>query len=142
MRELKRPITRRIGQVVVTLTADGILVRRFRRREAATSKVIGYATLLSQRGADPCKSRADAFSGYAPEGWQPKPGDSVWISYGKAGRASRGVVLSVISSVPNTLYSVAFKGWEKRGCLFEIGDLRPAPAKADKVTRPLLEKAQ
>jgi hypothetical protein len=131
MRELKRNITRRIGTAVVSLTADGLVVRRFRGRHAS-EKLIPYAALMDMLGADFANNRNEAFKRPRPKGWQPRGGDAVYIRRQAHSRA-RGVVVSTIPAVPDPMYSVLMAGG--KASIFDINDLRPAPTTVKKSSR-------
>lgn len=136
MRQLTRNITRRIGKAVLTLTPEGLVVRRFRGRHAS-EKLIPYDALMDLLGADFAVNRHEAFKRPRPAGWQPKGGDTVYISKDASSRA-RGVVVSTIPAVPDPMYCVLMNGGKTS--VFGLNELRPARAvKKNRRQRDLLE---
>ena len=126
MRELARNITRRIGNTVCTLTPEGIVVRRFRRKRATGERLIGWAEMLAMSGADPLPTRDEAFLYELPPDWLPEAGDPVYLNRDRTG-LTRGTVVHVIPAVPEVQFLVRMpRGGEQ---LFERRDLRPAPKK-------------
>ena len=125
MRELKRPITRRIGKYVVTLCAEGVSIREYRHAKHSAAQVT-IQELLSLAGADRPPRRQDAFRTPAPRGWIPRGGDRVYLDPAKTGLAS-GVIISVIQAVPELLFLVRVCRGKTR--MFALTELRPAPAR-------------
>lgn len=87
MLRFTRPLTRRVGDLVVTIGADGITVREFGRRRRVS---VDWEWLF-ERLPWGARTRSEAFRHAAPAGWMPAPGESVWV------RAIRGTISSQVS---------------------------------------------
>lgn len=123
MRELTKPVTRRIGNFVVTLCEYGVSIRRYRHAKDGAAKIT-FRQLIDLAGADPLPKRAVAFDYAVQPGWMPKAGDDVFLNPSKTGLA-RGTVISVIPAVPEPCFLVRMA--RGRTKIFERCDLRPAP---------------
>lgn len=123
MRNLTRPITRKIGKFVVTLCESGVKIRRYRHSTTHTHDV-SFQQLIDLLGADPPPKRSVAFDLPVKPGWLPKAGDDVYLNRDKTGLA-RGTVISVINAVPEPCFLVRVA--RGRTKIFERCDLRPAP---------------
>ncbi len=105
--KLTKPVRRRIGDLVVTLQADGLLVRRSRKRRA----VLVPWTILDDLLATP-RCRQEAFARPAPRGWCPRPGQKVFVRpiRGTLCRCvSCGLVIAVINAVPQPIVKVRLR---------------------------------
>ena len=104
---LTKPVRRRIGELVVTLQADGLLVRRFRKRRAVR---IPWEILDDLLATPRC--RQAAFQRPAPRGWCPRPGERVFVRpiAGTLCRCvSSGLVVAVITAVPQPIVKVRLR---------------------------------
>lgn len=103
--KLSKPLTRRIGELVVRLTDEGIEVRRHRQRRAALKVSWEW---FERRVAEP-PSRKEAFEQPLPRGWIPKPGDEVFVApiRGTLCRCvSTGLVIGVREAIPEAIIRV------------------------------------
>jgi hypothetical protein len=123
MRLLTRTITRRIENLVVSLTPEGIVLRKFRKRAKQNAKLVTWADLALAAGANIRTTRQDAFQ-YAPmAGWVPKPLDQVYLH--RKHKAARGVVIHIHPALPEPLVTVEVRSGTSR--LVPLSELRPAP---------------
>ena len=123
MRQLTRTITRRVENLVVSLTPEGIVLRKFRKRAKQNAKLVTWADLTLAAGANIRTRRADAFMYEPMAGWCPKPLEPVYL-HPRVHRAARGVVIHVHPCLPEPLIGVEVKGKTR---LVPLSDLRPAP---------------
>ena len=121
--KLNKPVSRRIGDLVVTMTAGGIRVRRHGRRKTST---LPMKVLRGMLDAENVRSRADAFALPSPPGWCPRPGEQVFISAGVSPGDARGRVVSVRDGFPSLCIRMVL-GWH-RELYATLGDVRPLPA--------------
>jgi len=132
MRHLTRTITRRIENMVVSISPEGIFVRRFRRRAKQHGKQVGWNDLWHLAGADKSLNREEAFAKPLPVGWMPQCGEWVWIAPPSAGgrkkltRCKRGVIVCVLPSVPSMSFVVRCG---KSEVTFRHDELRPSPSR-------------
>jgi hypothetical protein len=98
---LKKPVTRRIGDRVVSIEAEGVRVRRFRRRVSILLPWSDLDLLLY------AATRKEAFERPAPRGWVPSPGEWVYVRNTGIGRA---LVLRTVNAVPEMIVRVRLIG--------------------------------
>lgn len=96
---LTKPVTRQIGQLVVTITADAIELRKCRGRRRIRHSWAELMTL----GTTWDTARA-AFAQHCSRGWMPKPGDRVWCYPNR-----RGIVTRIVESMPEPIVFVRIK---------------------------------
>ena len=123
---LTKPVTRLIpGEMVISLAADGVRLRRPRgRREVLVPKSL----LRELLDAENVRSRDDAMKLAPPLLWCPGRGETVYLAEDVAGRFQRGVVLRVDAAVPLPLIRVAVgPRWERRELTVTLDEVRPLP---------------
>lgn len=134
MREITRKSVRRVGDYVLTITPEGLSLRRFRSK--ASAKSFTWEELIELTAAGPALGREAAFAKPCPRGWVPAGGERVYVSRAMSHRAA-GIVTAVLNIVPEAHYRVEFTRGETvtvRRC-----HLRPAPpAKEFASDRPML----
>ncbi len=124
MRHLKKTITRRIDNLVVSLTPEGIVLRKFRKRAKQNAKLVTWDDLAQAAGANLRSSRREAFLAPPMPGWIPKPLEPVYLDW-RHHKPSRGVVIHVHPALPEPMLTVELKSGKSR--LVPLSDLRPAP---------------
>ena len=124
MRQLTRTITRRIDNLVVSLTPEGIVLRKFRKRAKQNAKLVTWDDLAMAAGAHIRASRLDAFDYQPMAGWCPKPLDPVYL-HPRKHRPACGVVIHVHPELPEPIVTVELKSGKTR--LVKLSELRPAP---------------
>jgi len=122
--KLKKPVTRRIGERVVSIEAEGVRVRRLRRRASILlpwpeleARIFALYTALK------ATTRKQAFAVPLPRGWFPLPGERVFV---RGTRIGRGIVLRSINAVPEVIVRVRLIG--ARGATelqTKLSDVRP-----------------
>lgn len=119
--KLTRPVTRLIGNRVVTMTDEGIVIRA-RRKHGTT--LYRYEDLLP-----PARNRQEAFGRPAPRNWEPAPGQKVWLRdrQGHAGSLrTRGLIVAVLTGFPDLMLKIKVQhGGKWREFTEEIQDVRP-----------------
>lgn len=121
IRPLQRKVRRRVGNLVVSLTEDGLRLRRYRSREGIT---IPWGE-LAQRFAQPARTRREAFARPLPRGWTPAAGSFVWVR-GRRFAAAR--VLRVLPGFPDPLVRIAYRyAGRMLEATVELDQLRPKP---------------
>ena len=106
---LKKPLSRLIGNrtdgFVVTITEEGIRLRRFGHRLGCTYP---WRALFTARA----KTVAGLFDAPPPWAWLPNPGDAVWCppsGRGRRPRYRRGMVTRVVDAIPEPLVFVKLR---------------------------------
>jgi len=113
---LSKPLRRRVGKLVVTITAEGVELRKYRGRR---KRQFSWDELGAS--ADPPASGREAFERSLPQGWVPKVGDMIWSR--RRGYCPRlATVLAVIPAVPEPCFKISFG---KSVAALELPDLRP-----------------
>lgn len=98
--QLTKPLRRRIGELVVTLDAEGLTIRKVRKHKGICYT---WADLMQGRPAN----AAEAFASPPPRAWLPKVGEMVWcLTRGRMPRYRRRRVTRVMESVPEPLVYV------------------------------------
>ncbi len=122
--KLTRPVTRRIGDLVVTLREDGLHIRRPRARKGMT---VGWSW-LEDKLSQP-RTCTEAFESSLPRGWIPTIGERVWVRRRRgtlSNCVSRGDVLAIIPAVPQLLVKVQLSyGRSRVDVMLELSDVRP-----------------
>jgi hypothetical protein len=124
---LQKTLTRRIGDLVVSIGPEGLRVRLPRRRR---STMVTWQWLL-ERLPVVADSRREAFLAPLPPGWRPQAGDWVWVRpiLGTMARqVSRGQVRAVLPGMGEEMIRVRLR--YARGnadCDFALSNVRPAP---------------
>ena len=137
--ELSKPVARRIGDLVVTIAAEGIRVRWSGRRKTATLPLDVLRRMLD---AQSVRTRRDAMALPLPPGWCPRPGEQVFVSAAVSPGCSVGRVRGVRVAVPEPWIRVAVGPPRRRRVLEVIlDDVRPLPAAlaAPEPERPLFD---
>jgi len=120
MVNLTRPVTRRIGKLVVTITPEGLILRRYRCRRA---KTIVWAELGAS--TNPPRTAAEAFIRRLPRGWVPNLAEPVYFrnKHGDNQHLGHGVICGILAAVPDPIFQV--RSARKRVRQFLLHDLRP-----------------
>lgn len=109
--KLTKPVSRRVGDTIITITQDGIEVRQHNARRSGKVSLEQLQDLASRP-----KNRKEAFAYAAPSGWVPGIGDTVYV---REGRPAKQVVKAIIPAVP-LCASVG-----DAGRVVAVDDLRP-----------------
>lgn len=107
---LTKPLTRRIGDTIVTISETHVEVRRVRHRQGAR---VALAELVA--AVDTVRP---------PRGWVPRTGELVAVLPYR----HRARVASVIQAIPELLVRISFKRGTER--VVELGRLVPAENEA------------
>ncbi len=122
---LTKPVTRRIGDLVVRLTDKGLEVRRHRQRRPP----LKLAWEVFEQQVDVPATRKAAFERPLPRGWLPKPGEKVFVAIVPGtlcACVSTGQVIQIIEAVPEPIVRVRLNSG--RGCTEEqlyLSNVRP-----------------
>ena len=127
--ELSKPVRRRVGDLVVTIEADGIRLRRPGRRR---SVLIPWKFCEEQFGdflSGAQQTCRRAFQRPPPHGWCPRPGDRVFVGRVPGtlcGLVSRGLVIRVIEAVPEPMIRVQLRyGRATTEEMLQLAETRP-----------------
>lgn len=109
--KLTKPVSRRVGDTIITITKDGIEVRQHNARRSGKVSIEQLQDLACRP-----KNRTEAFERPSPSGWVPDRGERVYVRRGK--RATE-VVTAIVQAVP-LCATVGISGR-----VVEVDDLRP-----------------
>lgn len=125
---LNKPVTRRIGELVVTISAEGVSVRRPKGQKTAG---LPWGVLSDLLNAENVRSRKKAMMLAPPRQWCPGVGDEVWLSADVSGRYAVGRVRAVRNGVvgvgPAIVVAVG-PLCKRRELIVGLDDVRPLPA--------------
>jgi hypothetical protein len=124
---INRTSRRRVGKFTVSITPEGIEIRKFRGKSPA--RAITWEELVKVIGADAPRSRAEAFARRPEPGWVPVVGDVVYLPHSY--RRSRGRVVNVIPAVPEPMFTVLVG---EHQFILERDNLRPCRERAKLLT--------
>ena len=124
--KLNKPVSRRIGDLVVTMAAEGIRVRRHRRQKTST---LPMEVLRGMLEAESVRSRREALALPLPRGWCPRRGEEVFLSTAVSPGCAIGRVQGVQYEIagPCLRLLVGPRG-HGRELYATLGDVRPLPA--------------
>lgn len=124
---LRKPLRRRVGDLVVEIGPEGLHVRLPGRRQWCS---VPWDWIL-ERLPVIARSRKEAFLAPLPAAWVPRPGDWVYvrrIAGTMANQVGRGEVRAVLPGFDEPMIRVRLRyGRGNADCDFLLSNVRPAP---------------
>ena len=135
---LRKPLSRRVGDLVVTLEPAGLRVRRAHGRRAVS---VTWEWLLA-RAPFAARDRREAFGQPLPPGWRPQRGDWVFVKPFQGTMSNvvaRGLVLAVLPGAGEELVRVLFRYGKRRSHdTYALSNVRPCAYEGPVGNEPLI----